>query len=207
MLEARVVSTIRAVAVARTWLPRLLGIGIEAHEAEKRSLARRRNQRVRQKFSAEEDETDSKKKRLTAMDVINSSIDSSATRLIEHTSFCALGCLNHNYPHEELTMTYGLNADDRLQILLKAPLPLAQSAKCATELAVLMEVVKDFIASARNLKPILIEDGIQIMSSNSISHRQPLEGCTSDALSLIERRIQIQSLKSLSSHSTDIKSR
>ena len=191
MLEARVVSTIRAVAVARTWLPRLLGIGIEAHEAEKRSLARRRNQRVRQTFSAEEDETDLKKKRLTAMDVINRSIDSSATRLIEHTSFCALGCLNHNHPHEELTMTYGLNADDRLQMLLKAPLPPAQSAKCATELAVLMEVVKDFIASAGNLKPISIDDGIQITPSNSISHRQPLEGCKAlaeDAVVTIERR-------------------
>ena len=104
-------------------------------------------------------------------------------------------------------MTYGLNADDRLQILLKAPLPPAQSAKCATELAVLMEVVKDFIASAGNLKPILIEDGIQIMSSNSISHRQPFGGLHFRCSVTHRKKNQIQSLKSLSSHSTDIKSR
>uniref|UniRef100_A0A7R9W467 Exocyst complex component n=2 Tax=Pseudictyota dubia TaxID=2749911 RepID=A0A7R9W467_9STRA len=144
ILEARVVSTIRAVGVARNWLPRLLQIGVAAREAETRRAARA----ARRRGPSVQDDLPHTVK---AYDVFVKNISPSIITIVEHATFCALGCSNSN-TGEDIKMTFGTQSDQRLQALLRAPLPPAQSAKCAKELAELVEVVHEIAASAETLR-------------------------------------------------------
>mmetsp|Transcript_59902 Transcript_59902/g.88925 ORF Transcript_59902/g.88925 Transcript_59902/m.88925 type:complete len:993 (-) Transcript_59902:55-3033(-) len=196
VLEARVIATIRAVAIARNWLPRLLRIGVAAREAEKRRAARVGGKRKpAARTSAQEDLQDS----LTAFEVFLTNISPAIARLTEHATFCALGCSN-NSAGEELTMSFGYCAEERLQTLLRAPLPPAQSAKCAQELASLVEVVHNCTTSANMLRPS--ENDIDGNTGATTSHYQrislesPLEECTQlaeEAVVTVERRVCIYS--------------
>ena len=81
--------------------------------------------------------------------------------LVEHATFLALGCSNSHAAAEQIKMTFGNSADVRLRTLLRAPLPPAQSAKCASELADLAEEVHNIAASAETLRPEVGEESDQ----------------------------------------------
>ena len=118
VLEARVVATIRAVALAKNWLPRLLHIGLATQEAEKRRAARRATRsRISENgegsSAGEEEEHDNNT--LTAHYVFNSIVTPSLRHLVEHTTFCALGCANQGSKYI-LGATFGKSSSDRLQV-------------------------------------------------------------------------------------------
>jgi len=180
ILEARVVATKRAVAVARNWLPRLLRIGVAAREAERRLSARKR--------TPQPSKQGGKTANITSFEIFVTTLTPAVTNLVEHATFCALGCSNSSNG-EELKMTFGANAERRLQSLLRAPLPPAQSAKCASELADVWEVVHSISASSETLRP---ED--DELEGRKFSHRMleaPMEVCVAlaeDAVVTVERR-------------------
>jgi len=142
VLETRVISTIQAVSIARTWLPRLVGVAEAARQAEKRRAARV-NKR---------DQMDSMADSMKTFEVFISSISPSMRILCEHVAFCALGCFNGE-TEQELTATYGENAAERLSKLIKSPLTALQTSKCAVELADLADIVSSVVDSALLLRP------------------------------------------------------
>ena len=139
VLDARVVATIRAVEVARTWLPRLLTIGTAAREDEKRRAARvgrRRGDDASQ---------------LTAFEVFLTNITPAVSQLVDHTAFCALGSATRA-SGKKVKMSFGSHSPDKLQSLLKSPLPPVQSTQCAKELADLVRTVIESSAGANSLR-------------------------------------------------------
>lgn len=148
VLEARVGANVRAVSIARNWLPRLLRIGAAARDSERRRAARI-GRRYQPSVGGEKDNLEGS---LTAFEVFVTNISPAVSRLVEHATFCALGCSNDN-TGEGLKMTFGQHAHENLQALLRAPLPPTQSAKCAKELADLVEVVCACADAASSLRP------------------------------------------------------
>ena len=181
ILEARVVATKRAVAVAKNWLPRLLRIGVAAREAERRLSQRKR----RPQYKSTQD---GKNVHITSFEIFVTTLTPAVTHLVEHATFCALGCSNSNNG-EELKMTFGVEAERRLQSLLRAPLPPAQSAKCASELADVWEVVHSIAASSETLRPE--DDELEGRKFNRRLLEEPMAECVAlaeDAVVTVERR-------------------
>ena len=181
ILEARVVATKRAVAVAKNWLPRLLRIGVAAREAERRLSQRKR----RPQYKSTQD---GKTVHITSFEIFVTTLTPAVTHLVEHATFCALGCSNSNNG-EELKMTFGVEAERRLQSLLRAPLPPAQSAKCASELADVWEVVHSIAASSETLRPE--DDELEGRKFNRRLLEEPMAECVAlaeDAVVTVERR-------------------
>jgi hypothetical protein len=141
ILEARVMSTSRIVTIARTWLPRLLGIAEAARQAERRRAARIKSS------GNVGDNTDIMK----TFEVFVSDVSPSMRQLVEHGAFCALGSFNSD--KGQLHMTYGKDSQERLQKLLQSPLPSPQTSKCASELAELAEIIETIHGSIMNLRP------------------------------------------------------
>jgi hypothetical protein len=127
VLDARVLSTIQAVDLARIWFPRLVRVGKAAREEEKRRVARIGN-RTRSSM---------KESHLTAFEVFVVNIVPSLARLVEHASFCSLGSSSRTTA-KSIDMTFGQSADEKLRILLRSPLPPSQSTKVGKELASLV---------------------------------------------------------------------
>jgi len=181
ILEARVVATKRAVAVAKNWLPRLLRIGVAAREAERRLSARKR----RPQYKSTQD---GKAVHITSFEIFVTTLTPAVTHLVEHATFCALGCSNSNNG-DELKMTFGVDSERRLQSLLRAPLPPAQSAKCASELADVWEVVHSIAASSETLRPE--DDELEGRKFNRRLLEEPMAECVAlaeDAVVTVERR-------------------
>eukprot|EP00978_Attheya_sp_CCMP212_P036717 scaffold168625_cov46-Attheya_sp.AAC.3 len=87
-------------------------------------------------------------------------------------------------------MTFGENANDKLKALLRAPLPPTQSAKCATELAELVEVIIDSAATSFQLRPD-DHDADGNFNFNRVNQESPLEDCmihAEQAVITVERR-------------------
>ena len=151
VLDGRVVATIRAVELIRTWLPRLLNIGTAAREDEKRRAARGGRRRYGKILSpsklGKEDE------HLSAFEVFLSNVNPDVTKLVDHATFCALGSTSRGTGAREVKMSFGQNAPDKLRTLLKSPLPPTQSSKCARELADLVQVISEGSTQANGLKP------------------------------------------------------
>lgn len=143
VLDARVLSTVNAVATARSWLPRLLRVGQAAREDEKRKAARIGRRRDQGSWS----ETT-----LKAFEVFITNVSPSLSKLLEHASFCALGS-NARAGASDIVMTFGQNSGDSLRSLLKSPLPPAQSAKVGKELADLVDLVGVHSGEASALRP------------------------------------------------------
>lgn len=139
VLDARVVATIRAVDVMRTWLPRLLTIGTAAREDEKRRAARVGRHR------GDDGE------QLTAFEVFLTNITPAVSQLVDHTAFCALGSATRT-SGKKVKMSFGSHSPDKLQSLLKSPLPPVQSTQCAKELAELVRTVIESSAAANGLR-------------------------------------------------------
>lgn len=140
VLDARVVATIRAVDVVRTWLPRLLAIGTAAREDEKRRAAR-----VGRQHRGEDGE------QLTAFEVFLTNITPAVSQLVDHTAFCALGSATRTNG-KKVKMSFGSHSPDKLQSLLKSPLPPVQSTQCAKELAELVRTVIESSSAANGLR-------------------------------------------------------
>ena len=146
VLDARVISTVKAVAFIRLWLQRLIRIGRAAREDEKRRAARIGRTRTDGRTSFVLDNN-----QLTAFEVFISNIAPSLTRLVEHTAFCALGS-NSRSGSKDVTMTFGQNVPDKLRTLLRSPLPPSQSTKVGKELASLVEVLSESSGEASALR-------------------------------------------------------
>jgi len=141
LLEARVMSTSQMVAIARTWLPRLLSIAEAARQAEKRRAARLKGS------GNVGDNTDIMK----TFEVFVTYVSPSMRLLVEHGAYCALGSFNSE--KGQVNMTYGKDFQERLQKLLQSPLPSPQTSKCASELAELAETIETVNSSTINLRP------------------------------------------------------
>ena len=187
MLELRVLATIRAVSVARTWLPRLLRVGMLAHDTEKRRAARRRIRRP----PFNEKERDNDIRTLFTSEVFLINIKPGVARLVDHAIFLSLGRYNTvNGP--ELPMTFGFDVKERLLNLLRAPLPSTQSCKCATELADLVDIIHNVSKSLNSLKLADISIGSSDSSNFSkLEAQAPLDECVSlgeEGVIIMERR-------------------
>jgi hypothetical protein len=158
VLDARVLSTIKAVSFARLWLPRLLRVAQAARDDEKRRAARAG---VRRLAGAVDDN------HLTAFEVILSNIAPSVTRLVEHASFCSLGSTTRS-SSKDIAMTFGKDAPDKLRTLLRSPLPPSQCNKAAKELADLVELLADCSEGTSALRPD---------RDSSVFKISPLEEC------------------------------
>jgi len=162
VLESRVLATIRVVAMARTWLPRLLRIAEAARQSEMR-LAARAMRRIK---SGGADDFD---RDLTAFEVFITIICPSITLLVQHSAFCSLG----SDEGQNTKATYGMNGvDEKLQKLIMSPLPAAQSSKCASELAQLAAVVQTVANSAFALRPSEHDYGFGPDRVSKASHYQ-----------------------------------
>jgi len=171
VLDSRVVATVHSVNVARTWLPRLVRIGVAAREAEGKEAKRFDKRRVPYKSDRLEMKT------LSAFEVYADNISPTVARLVEHATFCALGCGNGGDTDEDLPMSFGQNLLDSIQALLRAPLPPALSAKCTAELADLVDIVYKGAASAGTLRPNEndTESSSRTSSRKELSFENPLE--------------------------------
>ena len=133
VLDARVLSTIQAVDVARAWLPRLVRVGIAAREEEKRRVAKIGHRSTRSSM---------KENFLTAYEVFVVNVAPTLSQLVEHIAFCSLGS-NTRTGAQYVEMTFGQYADEKLRTLLRSPLPPSQSTKVGKELASLVEIVDE----------------------------------------------------------------
>ena len=158
VLDARVLSTVNAVAMARAWLPRLLRVGQAAREDEKRKAARI----GRRRGQGSSNETS-----LRAFEVFITNVSPALAKLMDHASFCALGSSSRSGV-KEIVMTFGQNASDDLRSLLKSPLPPAQSSKVGKELADLVDIIGIHSGEASALRPD---------SERSIVNLSPFDEC------------------------------
>jgi hypothetical protein len=175
VLDARVLSTVKAVAKARLWLPRLVRVAKAAREDEKRRAARigsRRRGNDAKSFDSNQ---------LTAFEVFVTNITPSLTKLVEHATFCALGS-NNRSGGKEVVVSFGQDAPEKLSTLLRSPLPPSQSSKVGTELAELVEILSQNSGGANALRP----DG-----DASVFRLSPLDECKAIgdyAVVIIEKR-------------------
>lgn len=176
VLDARVLSTIEAVRLARIWLPRLVRVGQAAREDEKRKAARVGVKLKRGKNATSES--------LTSFEVFLTNVAPSMMSLLEHAAFCSLGSTARS-GGKEITMTFGKNANDQLRAILRSPLPPAQSNKVGKEIADLVEIITQNSGGANSLRPD---------SSTSMFQLSPLDECKTfaeSAVITIEKRRSI----------------
>lgn len=169
VLDARVLSTIKAVDIARVWLPRLVRVGKAAREEEKRRAAR----------IGHRNRSSTKENHLTSFEVFVVNIAPSMTRLVEHAAFCSLGS-NTRTGAKYVEMSFGQNSDDKLRTLLRSPLPPSQSTKVGKELAALVELLEECASGVDDLR-----------QDSALSQMSPLDASKSlgdSAVVTIEKR-------------------
>lgn len=174
VLDARVLSTIKSVAVLRSWLPRLIRVGRAAREDEKRRAARIGLRRGVGNLSSDDAQ-------LTAFEVFISNISPSVNSIVEHASFCALGS-NSRSASRDIAVTFGRDSPEKLKALLKSPLPPSQSNKVAKELAELVQILSENSGGASALRPD---------RDSSLFQLSPLDECKTladSAVVTIEKR-------------------
>lgn len=182
VLDARVISTNKAVDMARVWLPRLVRIGKAAREDEKRRAARiGHRRRAISRNSTQQQQGNNKDiiNQLTAFEVFVNYIAPSLIKLVEHAAFCALGS-NTRTGAKYVEMTYGQNSEEKLRTLLRSPLPPSQSTKVGKELADLVQLLSESSTATDDIRP-----------NNSIYKASPLEACQrlgDSAVITIEKR-------------------
>jgi hypothetical protein len=180
-LDTRVSATARAVSLAKNWLPRLIQIGMATQEAEKRRVARL-SRKPSKDSSGAPDGDNGESNVLSASYVFNSMVRPSLMLLVQHSAFCSLGCANQGSKYR-LDATFGKASPEKLRTLLQSPLPPAQTAKCALELAELAETIQDANESMFSIRQ-LDEEGEETKSA----YASPLDGCfklASEAVTMI----------------------
>ena len=186
VLEARVEATLRAVSLAKNWLPRLLQIGLATQEAEKRRMARSR----RQEGKRESDAGNKEVHMMSVQQVFHTIVSPALQRIVEHVSFCSLGCGNQGSKFK-IVATFGRSSGDRLRAILKSPLPPTQTSKCALDLADLSAAIEE-----ANESMFLIKALVGAGEDRNFALKSPLERCsrsTNDAVVMIEQRVCIYS--------------
>jgi hypothetical protein len=168
ILDARVLSTIEAVRLARVWLPRLVRVGHAAREDEKRKAARLGAKIRRSKNAAATSPS------LTAYEVFLTNVAPAMMALLEHAAFCALGSTTRS-GGKEVTMTFGKSANEKLRAIIRSPLPPAQSNKVGKEIADLVEIISQNSGGANSL----------LESSTSMFQLSPLDECKTFAESAV----------------------
>ena len=166
VLDARVLSTVEAVRLARVWLPRLVRVGQAAREEEKHKAARLGSRGKRGKGTSDT---------LTAFEVFLTNVAPTLMTLLEHATFCALGS-SSRAGGTEVKMTFGRDANDKLRAIIRSPLPPAQSNKVGKEIADLVEVISMNSGGANSLRP---------ESSTSMFQLSPLDECKTFAESAV----------------------
>lgn len=137
------------------------------------------------------------------LEIFTAQVSPAIDFLVSHVNFCSLGCSNTN--ESDVRMTFGHDCKETLQILLRTPLPPHESSRCATELAALVEIVRECADTANDLKPTFdsgdskVDDGPNLFASPGVKRRSlgmiimddPLRNCVSKverAVGIIERR-------------------
>mmetsp|Transcript_21876 Transcript_21876/g.47536 ORF Transcript_21876/g.47536 Transcript_21876/m.47536 type:complete len:1286 (-) Transcript_21876:286-4143(-) len=200
VLETRVDATLRAVTLAKNWLPRLLQIGLATQEAEKRRMARHKRRKMSllsatasNSLSGESDSDAGDKGTkimMSAHDVFKSIVNPALTRLVEYVAYCSLGCPNQGSKYK-ISAVFGRGSAERLRAILKSPLPPTQTAKCALDLAELADAIQESNEAMLTIRS-LGDDG----EGAKVTYRSPLEKCsqlTNDAVVMIEQRVCIYS--------------
>lgn len=141
VLDARVLSTIKAVDIARVWFPRLVRLGKTARDEEKRKSAR----------IGPRSRSSSTENHLTIFEVFVANIIPSLARLVEHAAFCSLGSSTRSGA-KFIEMTFGQSSDEKLRTLLRSPLPPSQSTKVGRELASLVEFLDECSSGVDELR-------------------------------------------------------
>jgi Exocyst complex component Sec5 len=179
ILDARVISTIQAVGMARAWLGRLVRVGLAAREDEKRRAARIGGASRRKLLNPTAPDNN-----LTAFEVFISNVTPSLQKLIEHAAFCALGSNTARRDGKDIVMTFGQTVTEKLRAILKSPLPPTQSTKVGKALADLATILSQNMDGANSLRP-------DLNNEMSMFHLSPLEACktlSDAAVVTIEKR-------------------
>jgi len=198
VLETRVDATLRAVTLAKNWLPRLLQIGLATQEAEKRRMARHRRKEMSllsetsSVSGGDSDHNASGKvlRMMSAHDVFKSIVNPALTRLVDHVAYCSLGCANQG-SKIKISATFGRGSADRLRSILKSPLPPTQTSKCALDLAELADAIQE-----SNEAMLTIRSLCDNAEGAKVAYQSPLEKCsqkTNEAVVMIEQRVCIYS--------------
>ena len=143
VLEARGLATIKAVELARLWLPRLLHIAKAAREDEKRRSARVVRKRSSLPFSDNQ---------LNPFEVIVTNIGPVVAKIVDHATFCSLGSAPRG-SGMDVKLTFGKKAPEKLKALLRSPLPPSQSARVGKELAEMVEILNESSNAVSELRP------------------------------------------------------
>ena len=168
VMDARVLAAVKSVEIARNWMPRLLAISKAAREDEKRRNARfMGGRRQSTMLPNDRNNQESFDKHISAFDVFRSLITPSVTNLVEHATFCSLGCPARS-GGSELNMTFGSDAPEKLRTLLRGALPPSHGTRVGAELA---EMVKLLSESSSGL------NGLRAASDGSVQGLSPLDEC------------------------------
>jgi len=198
VLEARVDATLRAVTLAKTWLPRLLEIGLATQEAEKRRMARNKRKKLASMIAkakgdgpgdSEKDMDDVDSKMMSAHDVFKSIVKPALTRLVEHVAYCSLGCANQGSKYK-ISATFGRASAERLRSILKSPLPPTQTSKCALDLAELAEAINTANEAMFTIRSLDSNGDLKKEYTSPLEKSLKL---TNDAVMMIEARVCIYS--------------
>lgn len=166
VMDARVLGAVKSVEIARNWLPRLLRISTTAREDEKRRSARIASAR-RQSIAFHRTQHLSNEQHMSAFEVFRNSITPSVTRLVEHATFCSLGCPARS-GGSELSMSFGEDSPEKLRTLLRGALPPSHGTRVGTELAEMVELLSESSSGA---------NGLRAAKDGTVSGLSPLDDC------------------------------
>ena len=179
ILNVRLSTVLQIVKLAKTWLPRLVRLGVTTRETEVfQSLAK-------------------KEIKHSAYEAFVGDFAEALFKLIQHAAFCSLGSSGSR---RQLVMSIGSNFDKEVQSQLTKPLPPDLNDACSKELVSLADVVRDCHTSASIMRPSPEEGCIDVdLESNMLR----LDACVSQvnaAVDIAERRVCSNALDACSKH-------
>lgn len=168
VMDARVLGAVKSVEIARNWLPRLLRISKTAREDEKRRSARIASAR-RQSIAFHRTQPSGAQfdHNASAFDLFRQHIVPVVTRLVEHATFCSLGCPARS-GGSELNMSFGEDSPEKLRTLLRGALPPSHGTRVGTELAEMVELLSESSSGA---------NGLRAAADGTVEGLSPLDEC------------------------------
>lgn len=160
VMDARVLGAVKSVEIARTWLPRLFRVSKAAREDEKRRSARKISRSSQGNHRHPHPDQ-------SAFEVFRTIITPSVTRLVEHATFCSLGCPARS-GGSELNMSFGEDSPEKLRTLLRGALPPSHGTRVGTELAEMVELLSESSSGA---------NGLRAAADGTVSGLSPLDEC------------------------------
>lgn len=168
MLDARITAVLQATKLAKTWLPRLVRLGVSTRESE-----------VMMTLSH-------KKVEETAFKSFVEIVAPAMFNLVQHAVFCALG--QHD-SRKKLVMSVGKNLNTVAQTLLRTPLSANLNETCAAELVELSKVVQDSYVSASIMCPDPEENRGNTDLETDMVMLERCTALTNEAVVTAERRL------------------